>query len=220
MPPSSPPASQPSDLELAALVSSRICHDIINPVGAIFNGLEMLDEEDDPKARAYALHMIRNVTEQASARLKFARLAYGANKSAGDSIDIKLAEEVSRDLLNLGKGQSKHALNWRAPVGYLPKDHIKLLLNLVALAITALPKGGDIDVLVAPDLAKPSFLVRCRGAGARPPQYLQEFLSAGQAPPIDSMTVQAYFALRIAQAAGMRVEIVREGNDVVLAARA
>ena len=220
MPPSSPPANQPSDLELAALVSSRICHDIINPVGAIVNGLEMLDEEDDPKARDYALHMIRNVTEQASARLKFARLAYGANKSAGDSIDLKMAEEVSRDLLNLGKGQSKHTLNWRAPVGYLPKDQIKLLLNLVALAVTALPKGGDIDVLVTPDLAKPGFLVRCRGNGARPPQYLPEFLVAGAAPAVDSMTVQAYFAVRIAQAAGMKIEIVREASDIVLAARA
>jgi len=58
----------PTDLELAALISSRICHDIINPVGAIFNGLEILDEDDDPQAKSYALNVIRNVTEQASAR--------------------------------------------------------------------------------------------------------------------------------------------------------
>lgn len=66
--------AQPSDLELAALISSKICHDIINPVGAIYNGLEILDEEDDADAKSYALDVIRNVTEQASARLQFARL--------------------------------------------------------------------------------------------------------------------------------------------------
>jgi hypothetical protein len=65
----------PTDLELAALISSRICHDIINPVGAIFNGLEILDEDDDIQAKSYALNVIRNVTEQASARLEFARFA-------------------------------------------------------------------------------------------------------------------------------------------------
>ena len=73
----------PTDLELAALISSRICHDIINPVGAIFNGLEILDEEDDAQAKSYALNVIRNVTEQASARLEFARFAFGAAGSAG-----------------------------------------------------------------------------------------------------------------------------------------
>jgi hypothetical protein len=49
---------QPTDLELAALISSKICHDVINPVGAIVNGLEMLDEDDDAESKAYALNMI------------------------------------------------------------------------------------------------------------------------------------------------------------------
>ena len=60
---------QPSDLELAALISSKICHDLIGPVGNINNGLEILDEEDDAQSRNYALDVIRNVTETASARL-------------------------------------------------------------------------------------------------------------------------------------------------------
>ena len=60
--------AQPTDLELAALISSKICHDVIGPVGAIYNGLEILDEDDDAQAKTYALDVIRNVTEQASAR--------------------------------------------------------------------------------------------------------------------------------------------------------
>ena len=80
--------AEPSDLELAALISSKICHDVISPVGAIYNGLEILGEDDDPNARAYAMDVIRNVTVQASARLQFARFAFGA---AGASAVVGLA---------------------------------------------------------------------------------------------------------------------------------
>jgi histidine phosphotransferase ChpT len=216
---SSKTGSQPSDLELAALVSSRICHDIINPVGAIMNGLEMLDEDDDPKARDYALHVIRNVTEQASARLKFARLAYGANQSAGDSVDVKMAQEAAHDVL-ASQPKSKHALVWRMPPGFMGKDHAKLLLNLVTLAVTALPKGGEIEIVATGDLAAPKLTLRCRGADARPPQYLGELIAPGAPPQVTSLNVQAYYTVRIARSVGMLVEILREGADIVLSARA
>ena len=74
---------QLDDLGLAALISSRICHDVISPVGAISNGLEVLDEEEDVQVREYALDLIRKSAAQASAKLQFARLAFGAAGSAG-----------------------------------------------------------------------------------------------------------------------------------------
>ena len=80
------------DLELAALISSRICHDVINPVGAIANGLEMLDEEHDQGMREQAMALIRKSAYQASAKLQFARLAFGAAGSAGAEIDLRDAE--------------------------------------------------------------------------------------------------------------------------------
>ena len=105
--------AQPTDLELAALISSKICHDVIGPVGAIYNGLEILDEDDDAQAKTYALDVIRNVTEQASARLQFARFAFGAAGSAGAQIDLGTAEQISRGLL----GKGKHKLAWRGMPG-------------------------------------------------------------------------------------------------------
>src|SRR5258705_1781104 len=131
--------AEPTDLELAALISSKICHDVIGPVGAIYNGLEILDEDDDAEAKNYAMDVIRNVTEQASARLQFARFAFGAAGSAGAKIDLATAEQISRGLL----GKGKHKLTWRAKPGQMAKDKVKLLLNLIASAITALPRGGD-----------------------------------------------------------------------------
>ena len=155
--------ANPTDLELAALISSKICHDVIGPVGAIYNGLEILDEDDDEEAKNYALDVIRNVTEQASARLQFARFAFGAAGSAGAMIDLGTAEQISRGFI----GKGKHNLIWRTVPGHMGKDKVKLLLNLVASAITALPRGGDIEVQMAGTLENPSFLIRCRGTSAR-----------------------------------------------------
>jgi histidine phosphotransferase ChpT len=205
---------QPTDLELAALLSSKICHDLIGPVGNINNGLEILDEEDDAQSRDYALDVIRNVTETASARLQFARFAFGATDSAGARIDLGTAEELSRGLI----GNGKHKLAWRGLKGQIAKDKAKLLLNLVAVAPTAVPRGGDIVVEIGGTLSLPSFTVRCRGPSARPPQYLADFVS-GEAPAITAMTIQAYYTVRLAMATRMRLAIARDGADVVLTAK-
>jgi histidine phosphotransferase ChpT len=206
--------AQPSDLELAALISSKICHDVIGPVSAINNGLEILDEEDDAQSKNYAMDVIRNVTQTASARLQFARFAFGAAGSAGSQIDLANAEGLCRGLL----GKSKHKLVWRGPSGAMTKDKVKLLLNLVAVAPTAIPRGGEIDVSIAGTLETPSFTVRCRGVGARPPQYLGDFVN-GPAPPIDAMSIQAYYTLRLAASSRMRLGVVKDGADMVLSAK-
>jgi histidine phosphotransferase ChpT len=205
---------QPTDLELAALISSKICHDVINPVGAIYNGLEMLDEDDDADSKVYALNMIRNVTEQASARLQFARFAFGAAGSAGSQIDVGMAEKISRGFL----GNGKHKLAWHLAAGFMAKDHVKLLLNLVASAITALPRGGEIDVSMTGTTDVPTFLIRCRGTGARAPQYLVDFLSGTNQPALDAMNIQAYYTWRLAATTAMRIDIQKDGVDVILVA--
>jgi histidine phosphotransferase ChpT len=206
--------AQPTDLELAALISSKICHDVIGPVSAINNGLEILDEEDDAQSKDYALDVIRNVTETASARLQFARFAFGAAGSAGAQIELGNAESLSRGLI----GNGKHKLIWRGMQGAMSKDRVKLLLNLIAAAPTAIPRGGDIEVSINGTLEMPSFTVRCRGVGARPPQYLGDFVN-GPAPQIDAMSIQAYYTLRLAASSRMRLAVVKDGADMVLSAK-
>jgi histidine phosphotransferase ChpT len=208
-------AVHPSDLELAALISSKICHDVIGPVGAIYNGLEILDEDNDAEAKSYAMDVIRNVTEQASARLQFARFAFGAAGSAGALIDLGTAEQISRGFI----GNGKHKLVWSGLSGYMGKDKVKLLLNLVASSITALPRGGDIEVSMGGTIEDPSFLIRCRGTGARPPQYLTEFVGGAATQPLDAMTIQAYYTWRLAGTALMRLEILKDGDDILLSAK-
>ncbi|CFW97739.1 conserved protein of unknown function [Candidatus Filomicrobium marinum] len=204
----------PTDLELAALISSKICHDIIGPVGAIYNGLEILDEDDDAEAQSYALDVIRNVTEQASARLQFARFAFGAAGSAGAQIDLRTAEQISRAYV----GQRKHVLNWVGPPGHMAKDKVKLLLNMISSAITVLPRGGEIRVSIEGELEQPAFALRCTGTGARPPQYLTEFVAGEEPTEFNALNIQAYYTWRLSEATMMRLEIIKDGDDIIISA--
>ena len=156
------------------------------------------------------------MTQQASARLQFARFAFGAAGSAGAQIDLTTAEQISRGLIGTGK----HKLAWKGISGYAAKDKVKLLLNLIASAVTVLPRGGDIEVMISGTTEQPMFVIRCRGTGARPPQYLTEFVLGTQPPQLDAMTVQAYYTWRLATSSGMRLEILKDGADILLAAGA
>src|SRR3954464_3306361 len=131
-------------LDLAALLCSRVCHDVISPVGAIVNGLEVLEDESDASMKDFALDLIRKSARQASARLQFARLAFGAPGSAGASIDLGDAEQVARGMFQ----DDKITLTWPPPRALLPKNKPKLFLNLLVTAMSAIPRGGAIDVAV------------------------------------------------------------------------
>ncbi len=117
-------------LDLAALLCSRVCHDVISPVGAIVNGLEVLEDEKDESMRGFAQDLIKKSAHQASARLQFARLAFGAAGSAGASIDTGDAEQVARGFIQ----DDRTTLTWTAPRVLLPKNQVKLLLNLLLIA--------------------------------------------------------------------------------------
>ncbi len=207
---------QPSDLEFAALISSKICHDIIGPVSAIHNGLEMMSDDQDPSSHICALDVVRNVTEQASARLQFARFAFGAAGSNSAQVELETAREIVQRLVGNGK---KHQIIWSdAKPGPLSKNQMKLLLNLIACAITALPRGGMIKVNAVQITGNLTFALLCSGKSARPPQYLNELLDNSEHVEINALSVQAYYAVRLANETGMRLSIDRHGDDIQLTA--
>jgi histidine phosphotransferase ChpT len=205
----------PTDLELAALISSKVCHDLVNPVGATNNGFEVLDSETDPNAKAYALDVIRSASRQASARLEFARFAFGAAGNAGTMIDLRKAEDIARGVI---EQSSKHKLQWHGQPGVMAKDKVKLLLNLIANAVTALPHGGQIHVTFEGEGQAQGFTIRCVGNRARPPQHLPEFIMGEMTRPLDAINIQAYYTWRMAGAAHMQLAIMMEGSDILVAA--
>src|SRR5437016_2611928 len=150
-------------LDLAALLCSRVCHDVISPVGAIINGLEVLDEEKDVEMRGIALDLIKKSALQASARLQFCRLAFGAAGSAGAAIDLGNAETVARGLLE----DDKIKIAWNVPRALSPKNRVKLLLNLLILAGHTIPRGGTLIVEPVGEGEVKGFRVRAAGLSAR-----------------------------------------------------
>ena len=130
-------------LDLAALLCSRVCHDLISPTGAIVNGLEVLDEEEsDQETKNFALDLIRKSARTASARLQFCRLAFGAAGSAGAQIDLGDAHAMARAFID----DEKTKLAWNLERLLLPKNRVKLLLNMLIIATQAIPRGGMISV--------------------------------------------------------------------------
>src|SRR5208283_3103166 len=125
-------------LDLAALLCSRVCHDVISPVGAIINGLEVLDGEDDAEMRTVAMELIKKSAAAASARLQFCRLAFGAAGSLTAAIDTGDAESAARGVI----ANDRTTLRWDAPRHLAPKNAVKLLLNLCLIAAGAAPRGG------------------------------------------------------------------------------
>ncbi|BAF87081.1 conserved hypothetical protein [Azorhizobium caulinodans ORS 571] len=204
-----------SPLDLAALLCSRVCHDVISPVGAIVNGLEVLEDEDAPDMREVALDLISKSARQASARLQFTRLAFGAAGSARATIDLGDAENVVRGMME----DARTKIDWMLPRELLPKNRVKLLLNLMLLAGMTVPRGGVIQVAAvgaAPDMG---FSIASTGVSARIPQAILPLLDG--VPPeggLDAHAVQPFYAGLLAQDCGLVLGFSQDGETVTLSA--
>ena len=203
-------------LDLAALLCSRVCHDIISPVGAIINGLEVLDEDNSEDMREFANSLIKRSARQASAKLQFARLAFGAAGSAGAEIDLGDAQKVATGYMEGEKAE----FSWEAPRVLMPKNLVKLLLNLILLANAAVPRGGTIHVNV-PSASPARFVLRSAGPSARVPAAFDKLVPGDIAEvTIDAQIVQAYYTGALARSCGMSVSARLDGEDVVIEATA
>jgi histidine phosphotransferase ChpT len=198
--------------ELAALLCSKVCHDIISPVGAINNGLELLDEGG---ADEDAMNLIRQSARNASARLQFARIAYGAAGSAGMLIDTGDAEAVTVAYLK----NEKPELTWTGGRALLPKNKVKLLLNLVLIANAAIPRGGRLSISLEELETEPRFTLAASGPMLRvPPKFLELHSGGKPEEPIDAHSVQPYYTLLLAREAGMTITIRATADEIVLLA--
>src|SRR3954471_5085143 len=210
----SSPGPAPDLLELAALLCSRVCHDLISPVGAIVNGLEVLDDNPKPDDREFALDLIRKSAKTASARLQFCRLAFGAAGSAGAQIDLGDAHNMARGHFE----DDRTKIAWNPPRAFLPKNRVKLLLNMMVIAQQTIPRGGVLTVDQIGEGEAIGFRVTATGLNARMPQNIAEMLSNGPAGAVDAHAVQPYYTRLLAQACGLNVTLAPEGEAIVVSA--
>ena len=190
-------------LDLAALLCSRVCHDLISPVGAIVNGLEVLDEDKDEETKTFALDLIKKSAQQASAKLQFCRLAFGAAGSAGAQIELGDAEKVARGLIEDGKT----TIIWNMPREFVPKNRAKLLLNMLMVAVGTIPRGGTLTV----DPAEGGYRVTATGLNARLSPVSAELLAGSPAHPVDAHAIQPVYTGILARDCGLTVSAAARG---------
>ena len=203
-----------SNLDLAALLASRICHDIISPVGALANGMEVLEEDQGEEMHQFAMDLINKSAKSASAKLKFSRLAFGASGSAGASIDTGEAQEV----VELYMAGEKADMTWSGVRSLVPKNRVKLLLNLVLLALGAVPRGGTLAIALEGEGETATFNIRCTGPKARVPTEFVDMLNGVVDEEITAHGVQPYYTILLANECGLALSAKTDGEDVVLAA--
>ena len=203
-------------LDLAALLCSRVCHDVISPVGAIVNGLEVLEDEKDEEMRNFALDLIKKSANTASARLQFCRLAFGAAGSAGASIDTGDAEKVASNLFV----DERTRLEWNAPRVLMPKNKVKLVLNMCLIAAATIPRGGVIAVTMSDTDGHTVLSVNTRGPHLRLADHVTA-LVAGEprTEHVDAHGVQAFYTGLIARECGMDIKVTIMTDCIEISSR-
>jgi histidine phosphotransferase ChpT len=202
-------------LDLAALLCSRVCHDLISPVGAIVNGLEVYEEDNDEATKTFALELIKKSAKTASARLQFCRLAFGAAGSAGAEIDLGDAEAMARGFIE----EEKVKLTWNLPRKLLPKNRVKLLLNMIIIAQQAIPRGGALVVDPVETSSGTSFRISATGLNARVPQAIPGLLAGtGGGHSVDAHAIQPFYTGLLARSCGLTVTLAAEGEVIVVRA--
>lgn len=204
-----------TELEFAAFLVSRVCHDLVGPLGAVVNGLEVLEDERDPAVQADALRIVAVSAEQALARLQFLRLAFGAAGSAGAELDLREVDRVIRGLLHGGRTNVK----WQAPAVAWPKDWVKLLMNGVLIAADSLPRGGIVSIETAQ--GGRGFEIVATGQGARVSELTAKALAGTiEMAGFDARGIQQVLAEKLAKGLQARLTVGATDGSVRVSAKA
>ncbi len=198
------------DMRVAELLASRLCHDLVGPIGAVNNGMELLEDEDLGMSED-AIQLSASSARQAANLLQFYRLAYGmAGGRIGD--DFGELQALATGFL----ASSKTTLDWPAgqPAGESPEGLGKLLLNLIVLGEECLPRGGSLGVDLLDGAAGLEVSVTARGTGARLREENQPALAGDVV--IEELTprnVHGYFTRLLAQRMGSELIVDSPGAD-------
>src|SRR6201996_7938513 len=178
-----------AEIKFAALLVTRVCHDLVGPLGAVVNGMEVLEDERDPAMRTEAIKLVTQSADQALARIQFMRIAFGAAGSAGAELDLG---EIGRLVTGLLEG-GKVTLQWNVPRAYWPKDWAKLLMNATLLGADCLPRGGVVRVDAGADPALPSFKIAASGLNARVTEEVEHAIRGESQPgALDARGIQPF----------------------------
>lgn len=175
---------------LGALLCARICHDLISPVGALATAVEILDDESNAEMHEDALDLVRNSSRQAGAKLRYLRLALGAGGSAPGIIGVEELKKLVSDMYKDGKA----SIEWATELAGLEKNAARSLLNLVMLAVQAIPRGGNLVISLKESTEISQVTLTATGPKARLDPAIAATLT-GKAPEdgFDGRTIQPFY---------------------------
>jgi histidine phosphotransferase ChpT len=201
-------------VDLASLLCSRLCHDLMSPVGALNNGIELLADETDPDMREKCLELLAESARASANKLKFFRLAFGAGGGFGDDIDTREAEAALEGLFG---PERRIELGWMVSGDKLPKGAVKLLLNLALLAGDALVRGGRLDVGAESDGGQIELVIRGEGPRILLDPALRQTLAAGSSGgTVEPRAAGAWLAHSLAAEAGGTIRLSDPSSDVLM----
>jgi histidine phosphotransferase ChpT len=201
-------------VDLASLLCSRLCHDLMSPVGALNNGIELLADEADPEMREKCLELLADSARASANKLKFFRLAFGAAGGFGEEIDTHEAEVALQGLFG---AERRIEFGWVVRDEKLPKDAVKLLLNVALLAGDALVRGGRLDVGAERRDGEIELAVRAVGPRILLDPVLRETLVNGvNGGPVEARAAAAWLAHNLVTDAGGSIQLSDPGNDALL----
>ena len=203
-------------IDLAAMLCSRLCHDMLSPVGALSNGLELLALETDEEMRANVMALLEQSARTSTSKLKFFRLAFGAAGGFGDRVDMAEPRSLIEALL-VDKGNI--TVNWALDVANLGKPAVKVLLNFAQIAIDALVRGGTLDVGAEIREGNCEIVVRASGPKIAFDETIGKALEGSLEPSeLSSRTAAAHMIALLAEDCGGGLQYARHDDALVLGA--
>jgi len=186
----------------------------MSPVGALNNGIELLADETDPEMREKCLELLADSARASANKLKFFRLAFGAAGGFGEEIDTHEAEVALEGLFG---PERRIELGWVVGDEKLPKDAVKLLLNIAMLAGDALVRGGRLDVGAERRDGEIELAVRAEGPRILLDPVLRETLAKGVSDgPVEARAAAAWLAHNLITDAGGSVQLSDPGSEPLL----
>lgn len=196
-------------IDLASLLCSRLCHDLMSPVGALNNGIELLADEQDPDMRDRCLDLLADSARATANKLKFFRLAFGAAGGFGDEVATSEARQALEGLVG---ADGRTELGWMVADDKLSKGATKLLLNLALIAGDSLVRGGRLDVGVEGG----EIAIRAEGPRIALDPAVKDALLDGAGETAEPRTAGAWLARSLAEEAGGAIQVSQPSPEVLV----
>jgi histidine phosphotransferase ChpT len=198
--------------DLASLISSRICHDLISPIGALNTAIEVLDDTESKEMHEDALKLIKLAASEASAKLSYLRIALGTNSTSKGVMKLDKLKLITENMFNT----EKFSFNWDVSEIKLEKSIARILLNILMLSIQSIPRGGKVTIKIEEKSDKLKLVTSANGIKSRLDKQTEDaFKGIIPSEEIDGRVIQSFFTGVLIDDLNGRIEAFKTDGNVI-----